>query len=191
MWPLLLCAILAATLVAWELAQISVSTSRSARALDRVDALLARGMVAEALAAARESDSAAGRTLAAGLERRADGPDRIARAMGHAAAIETSSLDGGLVRLATLAVVSPLLGFLIATLAMLRAIDGTAAAVDVPTMAAPGVVPAASGLALGIAIAICYRYCARLIEQLTRRLGESGRAAVDAIDAIRAGPASP
>ena len=190
MWPLAVCGIAAAALIVWKLADISVRTSRNTRVLDHVDALLARGMIAEALSFARESDTEAGRVVAAGLSRRGAGTARMARTMGSAATIEAASLERGLLPLATLAVVTPLVGFLVAVMAALRNLRADAVGSLLDTAGPSSVVlPAAAGLAIGIVAAVFYHFWAARIARITARIGASGQAAVAAIAAVEERPA--
>jgi biopolymer transport protein ExbB/TolQ len=191
MWPLAVCGIVAAALIVWKLADISVKTSRNTRALDRVDDLIARRMIAEAHAAARESGSEAGRVIVAGLTQRGAGAKRIARMMGSAAAVETAALERGLIPLAAVAIVAPLCGFLVGVLAALanvRAAD--AGTIGESAAGAAVALPVATGLVIGIAAALFYRFCASRIARIAARIGATGRAAVDAISAVETGPST-
>jgi biopolymer transport protein ExbB len=75
----------------------------------------------EALALARESNSPAGRILAAGLERHDEGTERVMKAIENVGLIEMANLESGLVWLATVSNVAPLLGFLGTVIGMIEA----------------------------------------------------------------------
>lgn len=188
MWPLALCALIATAIVVWKLADLSVHTSRTVGLLERVDSLLGRGMIAEALAAARESDSVAGRVLIAGLTRRAAGGDRVARSIANAGAIEYVALERGLVPLATIAAVAPLLG-LLGTVVVLLDIARAETGVALASAAGPSIVPAATGALIAIAAAVLHNFLAGRVRRLRERIGRSGDNVVAAIRALESGAA--
>lgn len=185
LWPLVLCALLAATIIVWKLWQLSVQGARTLRLLDQVDGLVGQRMIAEALAAARESDTPGGRILGAGLARRAAGSDRVARSIENAGTIEEAALHAWLIPLATIAAVAPLLGFLGATLSAMRALD---AAIPTGSGIAAALVPAAAGLAIAIPVTVMHAYLVSRIDRLVQRIRESARRAVDAVHAIETAP---
>ena len=182
LWPLVVCALLAAAIVMRKLWELSVQAGRTLRLLEQVDALFARRMIAEALTTARESDTPGGRVIAAGLARRAAGSDRVARSIASVAAIEASALQRWLIPLAAIAAVAPLLGFLGSTLAAMRAIDAAAGAAGL----ASALVPAAVGLTVAIPVTLLHAWISSRIERLVARIAESGQRAVDAVQALEA-----
>ncbi|HEX6641820.1 MAG TPA: MotA/TolQ/ExbB proton channel family protein [Thermoanaerobaculia bacterium] len=181
LWPLVLCALLAAAIIVWKLWELSVKGGRTMRLLEEVDALVDRRMIAEALAAARGSDTPGGRMLGSGLSRRAAGSDRVARSMDNAGAIEEAALHLWLTPLAAIAAVAPLLGFLGATLSAMHALDAN---VPVSPAIASALVPAAVGLAIAIPVAVMHHYLVARIERLLARVRESALRAVDAVHAM-------
>ena len=181
LWPLVICAALAAAIVIRKLWELSVLGGRTMRLLERLDSLVGQRMIAEALAAARESETPGGRILAAGLSRRAGGSERVARSIANASAIEAAALGSWMIPLATLATLTPLVGFLGSTLLAIRVLEGDAAG-------APGfaraLVPAAAGLGLAIPITLLHAYVAARVAGLLDRIAVSARHAVDAVQAI-------
>jgi len=181
MWPLHLLAVLAAAIVLWKLWELSVEGGRTLRLLERVDSLVDQHMIAEALAAARESDTPGGRIIAAGLARRAAGSDRVARTMRSTSAIEAVSLQSWLIPLAAIASITPLAGFLLSVLEAMRALD-SASPLE-PALAA-ALVPAATGLVIAIPATVLHRYLVARIDRLITRIDRSALRAVDAVLAI-------
>src|SRR5688500_20247000 len=100
MWPVVVCGIAVVGIVAWRLVDLGVKLGRARPLLARVDDLIARGMLAEAHAAAREVRNPAARVVAAALTRRTAGPDRVAQASRTAQVLDVARLERGCVSLA-------------------------------------------------------------------------------------------
>ena len=71
--------------------------------------------------ATRNSDAPAAKILYAGLDRQEEGTERVMKAIENQGLIELSKLETGLVVLATLTNVAPLLGFLGTVIGMIIA----------------------------------------------------------------------
>lgn len=183
LWLLALLAATAAAIVIWKLIDLSVKRSRAARLLARIDDLLERRMIAEALAEARAADSAIGRILAAGLARRAAGAVQVARSLENARAIETAELERGLIPLATIAAVAPLLGFLGSVLALMRALEQPG--VVAGGALASALVPAAAGLAIALVTTLMHAYFVARVARIVVDVSGSAQRAVDAVDDTR------
>ena len=187
-----LCFGAALAIILWKLVDLSVKSSRTMRLLERIDPLVARGMIAEALAAARESDTIGGRILATGLARRGGGSERVARAIDNAGLIETAQLERGMTALATIASVAPLLGFLGTVLALLAAFRADAAAhpaaITGATVAGT-LMPAAAGLAIAIVVAVMHGYFAARIERVVVDVERTAQKTIAALHELEsAGP---
>jgi biopolymer transport protein ExbB len=73
MWPLALAALIGLIIIVWKLFDLSTTSLRTRRFLREVDELIAQRKINEALALSRDSNTPAGRILAAGLERHHEG----------------------------------------------------------------------------------------------------------------------
>ena len=146
----------------------------SLRVLLEVEEAARAGRIDEACTIASETTGPAAAILLAGLMRMrrdsvADG--EIARAVSTTGAIELGFLERGLVILATVANVAPLMGFLGTVAGMILAFAAIEAAGDVdPTLVAGGIKVAllttATGLAIAIPVNIGYNYFVTRIDSL-------------------------
>ena len=111
-WPLAVCLGLGIVVIIIKFVTLTAKASTTKRILKDVDELLVQQRIREALELTRDTDSPAANILYAGLERHEEGTDRVMKAIENQGLIEMSKLEKGLVILATLTNVAPLLGFL-------------------------------------------------------------------------------
>ena len=112
MWPLGFCLVVGILIITWKFIDLVMKSLGNKRLLSEVDGMIAQQRLDQALALCEESTAPAGEILAAGLKRYREGTERVTQAVENAGAIEVSKLERGLVWLATLSNVAPLLGFL-------------------------------------------------------------------------------
>lgn len=192
MWPLGACAVLGLAIIVWKLVDMGNKGARTRKFLREVDTLLAQRKVNEALALARASDSPAGRILAAGLERREEGSERVMKAIENVGLIEMASLERGLTWLATVSNVAPLLGFLGTVLGMIEAFAAIEGAGEVEaTLVAGGIkialITTAAGLLIAIPMNIAHNYFVTRIDSMVIDMEESAQKMVDALHDMSAG----
>lgn len=192
MWPLGLTLAIGIGIIIWKLIDLSVTSSRTKKVLRAVDERLAERDVTGAMQAARESDTPAGRILLAGLERHDEGSERVMKAIENVGLIQMAGLESGLVWLATIANVAPLLGFLGTVIGMIQAFQNIEAAGEVEaTLVAGGIkvalITTAAGLAIAIPINIMHNYFVTKVDRLVIDMEESAQKMIDALHDIRAG----
>jgi biopolymer transport protein ExbB len=166
-----------------------VKSARTKRILSKVNALLAEQRVEEAMEVCRGSNSPAANILFAGLERRQEGPERVMKAVENQGLLELTKLESGLVWLATLTNVAPLLGFLGTVVGMIIAFEAIELAGEVdPTTVAGGIKVAllttAAGLAIAIPVSIAHNYFVSRIDSLVIDMEESAQKMIDTIHAM-------
>jgi biopolymer transport protein ExbB len=194
MYPLGLCALLGVIVIVWKLIDLSIKASRTSKVLRQVDALLADHKVAEALNVARDSNTPAGRILAAGLSRRDEGTDRVMKAIENVGLIEMAQLERGLIILATLSNVAPLLGFLGTVIGMIQAFQAIESAGEVEaTLVAGGIkvalITTAAGLVIAIPINVMHNYFVTRIDRLVIDMEESAQKMIDTLHEMERGAA--
>ena len=194
MWPLGLCALLGVIVIVWKLVDLSIKASRTSKVLRQVDALLSDHKVAEALNVARDSNTPAGRILAAGLSRRDEGTDRVMKAIENVGLIEMAQLERGLIILATLSNVAPLLGFLGTVIGMIQAFQAIEIAGEVEaTLVASGIkvalITTATGLVIAIPINVMHNYFVTRIDRLVIDMEESAQRMIDTLHEMERGVA--
>jgi biopolymer transport protein ExbB len=189
MWPLGFSAVLGLIIIVWKLFDLTTKGARTRSFLRAVDDLIASRKLKEALALARDSNSPAGRILAAGLERHSEGSERVMKAIENVGLIEMASLESGLVWLATVSNVAPLLGFLGTVIGMIQAFQAIEAAGEVEaTLVAAGIkvalITTAAGLSIAIPINIAHNYFVTRVDRLVIDMEESAQKMIDAVHAV-------
>lgn len=193
-WPLALCLVIGIIVIIWKFFDLLAKSSKTKKILTEVDELLAQQRIREALEACRNSDAPAARILFAGLERHNEGTERVMKAIENQGLIELSKLEKGLVVLATLTNVAPLLGFLGTVVGMIIAFQSIELAGEVEaTLVAGGIKVAllttAAGLVIAIPVSIAHNYFVSRIDALVLDMEESAQKMIDALHAMEAGKA--
>ncbi len=186
MWPLATALGVGLLIIFWKLVVLFMKASANNKALSAVDTMVGDGELDGALAVCNESDAPAAQVLEAGLSRHTEGPDRATQAIENAGAIQVAGLEQGLVWLATLSNVAPLLGFLGTVLGMIAAFQAIEVAGDVEaTLVAGGIkealVTTASGLAIAIPINIFHNFFITKIDGMVISMEESAQKLIDAL----------
>jgi len=188
-WPLALCLIIGIIVIIWKFFDLLAKGSKTKKILTEVDELLAQRRLKDALEVCRNSDAPAARILFAGLERHNEGTERVMKAIENQGLIELSKLEKGLVILATLTNVAPLLGFLGTVIGMIIAFQSIEMAGEVEaTLVAGGIKVAllttAAGLVIAIPVSIAHNYFVSRIDSLVIDMEESAQKMIDALHAM-------
>ncbi len=191
-WPLGACLVLGILVIIWKFFDLISKSGKTKKILTEVNQLLSEHRVDEAMEICRDSDSPAANILFAGLERRGEGTDRIMKAIENQGLLELSRLEKGLVILATLTNIAPLLGFLGTVIGMIIAFQAIEVAGEVEaTLVAGGIKVAllttASGLAIAIPVSIAHNYFVSRIDSLVIDMEESAQKMIDTLHAIESG----
>jgi biopolymer transport protein ExbB len=194
MWPLGAALAIGIIIIIWKLIDLTVKSARTKKVLGEVDEKLAAHDIQGAIEVARESNTPAGRILLAGLERHGEGTERVMKAIENVGLIEMAGLESGLVWLATIANVAPLLGFLGTVIGMIQAFQAIEMAGEVEaTLVAGGIkvalITTATGLAIAIPINIMHNYFVTKVDRLVIDMEESAQKMVDVLREIGAGAA--
>ena len=174
MYPLVLCSLIALGVMIAKACTLWAAHKDTARVLADVDELARAGDIDGAMAAAGSKRGPASAILMAGLRRirgREVGEGEIEQAISTVGTIELGFLERGLVVLATIANVAPLMGFLGTVAGMILAFASIEAAGSVdPALVAGGIKVAllttASGLAIAIPVNIGYNFFVTRIDKL-------------------------
>jgi biopolymer transport protein ExbB len=124
--------------------------------------------------------------LHSGLLRAKKGPEAVEKAITTAASIETALLERGLIWLATVANIAPLLGFLGTVSGMIHAFEAIAAAEEVSAkLVATGIYEAlittAAGLIVAIPVQTAHNYFVSRIDKFVIDMEETGAELVDVL----------
>ena len=193
-WPLAACLALGIIVIVVKFITLTAKAAKTRRILKDVDELLTQQRIREALELTRDTDAPAANILYAGLERHEEGTDRVMKAIENQGLIEMSKLEKGLVVLATLTNIAPLLGFLGTVIGMIIAFQSIEAAGEVEaTLVAGGIKVAllttAFGLMIAIPVSIGHNYFVARIDSLVIDMEESAQKMVDTLHAIEMGRA--
>jgi biopolymer transport protein ExbB len=191
-WPLAACLILGILVIIVKFISLTAKAVKTRSILRDVDELLTQQRIREALELTRDTDAPAANILYAGLERHEEGTDRVMKAIENQGLIEMSKLEKGLVILATLTNIAPLLGFLGTVIGMIIAFQSIEAAGEVEaTLVAGGIKVAllttAFRLMIAIPVSIGHNYFVARIDSLVIDMEESAQKMVDTLHAIEMG----
>jgi biopolymer transport protein ExbB len=186
MYPLLLASLLGLGVIIAKAYILFKARSAAHRVLTEADALAREGKLDEAIDLAERTPGPVPAILLAGLrriQRRRTGRD-VEKAMASTGTIELGFLERGLVVLATVATVAPLMGFLGTVWGMIAAFGAIEAAGQVEaTLVAAGIkialITTATGLMIAIPVNIAYNYFVTRIDQLIVNMEEGTSAVIN------------
>jgi biopolymer transport protein ExbB len=186
MWPILVCLIFGIAVSierGWTLSRASVNTRKF---LANIKKALNEGGIQEATDVCANTRGPVASIFHAGLLRVDRGIEHVEKAIMNAGSIEMAFLEKGLVWLATVISVAPMLGFLGTVWGMVEAFRAIAAANDIsPSIVADGISTALLttmfGLVVAIFIQIVNNYFISRVDQLIVDMEESS---VDLVDTL-------
>lgn len=187
MYPILLSSLIGLGVIfakAWTLWRAHAGT---ARVLREVEGATAAGRIDEALAIAAATQGPTAAILVVGLRRIRGGElaeGELENAIATTGAIEVNFLERGLVVLATVANVAPLMGFLGTVAGMVIAFGAIEIAGDVePRLVAGGIkvalITTAAGLLVAIPVNIAYNFFVTRIDQLIVEMEQGAQKVVN------------
>jgi len=186
MYPLILASLLGLGVIIAKSYILWVARRDARKVLVDAEQLAREGKLTEAIDLADRTPGPVPAILLAGLRRIQTGrPDRdVEKAMASAGTIELGFLERGLVVLATVATVAPLMGFLGTVWGMIAAFGAIEAAGQVEaTLVAGGIkialVTTATGLVIAIPVNIAYNFFVTRIDQLIVDMEEGTTAVVN------------
>ncbi len=174
MYPLILCSLIALGVVIAKAWTLWIAHKSTKRVLQEVEETARKGDIPGALHLAAATPGPTAAILLAGLRRihqQKLRPGEIEQAISTTGTIELGFLERGLVVLATIANVAPLMGFLGTVAGMILAFGAIEAAGDVdPTLVAGGIKVAllttATGLIIAVPVNIAYNFFVTRIDTL-------------------------
>ena len=196
MWPLLISLIVGiavAIVKFWTLTRASVNTRKF---LAKINGALSTGGVDAAAEICVNTRGPVASIFHAGLLRAGRGVEHVEKAIEGAATIEMAFLERGMVWLATVANIAPLLGFLGTVSGMIKAFEAIALAGDIePSLVASGIsealITTAAGLAIAIPIQALHNFFVSRIDKLIIEMEESSSDLVDTLTEIESRSGAP
>ena len=189
MYPLVICSLLAFGVIIAKGWTLFVAHRESQGLLEEIKSLSLEGRIDEALHMAEERPGPVAAILYSGLrrvkERQASGRD-VEKAVQTTGVIELGFLERGLVILATIANVAPLMGFLGTVAGMISAFGAIAEAGQVDaTLVAGGIkvalITTATGLAIAVPVNIAYNFFVTRVDKLIVDMEEGTGAVLNLI----------
>lgn len=181
MYPLVICSLIGLGVVIAKAWTLWVAHRSAVKVIEEVEEAAMQGRLEEAAEIAASTPGPAAAILLAGLRRIRNltlNKGELEQVISTTGAIELSFLERGLVVLATIANVAPLMGFLGTVAGMILAFESIAAQGDVdPATVAGGIKVAllttAAGLTIAIPVNIGYNYFVSRIDKLVVNMEES------------------
>lgn len=185
MWPLLACSVLGLAVIFVKFVTLQMAKVRTDQLLARVRELVLAGRVEDAIQLCERTRGPVASIVLTGLHLYREGETEQAdQAVTHAGRIEMAFLEKGLVVLATIANVAPLIGFLGTVAGMILAFGAIETAGEVEaTLVAGGIkvalVTTAAGLVIAIPVNIAHNYFVSQIDGLIIDMREGVQAIHD------------
>lgn len=181
MYPLVICSLIGLGVILAKFWTLWVAGRETASVIEQVEEAAVAGRIDEAAWIAGSTPGPAAAILVAGLRRIRNlkvNRGEVEQVVSTTGAIELSFLERGLVILATIANVAPLMGFLGTVAGMILAFESIATAGDVdPATVAGGIKVAllttAAGLTIAIPVNIGYNFFVTRIDKLIVDMEES------------------
>jgi len=186
MWPLLIASIIGLAVIIerfWTLSRARVNTTKL---MSQVIGALKQDGVQASIEVCQRTRGPIAAILHAGLMRAPKGPEAVEKAIESAGTIEMSFLQRGLIILASIANVAPLLGFLGTVSGMIHAFEAIAAAEQVSAkLVASGIsealITTAAGLMIAIPVQLFNNY---FISRIDRFVLEMEEASIELVDTL-------
>jgi len=189
MWPILILLILGLAISLerlWTLTRASINVRKF---ISSIKEALTEGGIDTAIEVCENTRGPIASIFHAGLMRANRGIEHAEKAISNAGSIEMAFLERGLIWLATIISIAPMLGFTGTVRGMITAFDNIKAANDIsPTIVAGGISVALLttlfGLVVAVIISVCHNFFVSRIDKLIIDMEESSNELVDVLIAI-------
>ncbi len=184
MWVILLCSLIALTIIFERLLTLRVKQVAPASLRDQILELARSGRVTQDKIQVVREHSPLGKVFAAGLDNLHRGPDAMREALEESGKQVVHRLGRYLNTLGTIASITPLIGLLGTVIGMIKVFTAiTASGVGDPTVLSGGIsealITTAAGLSVGIPCLMFYRHFRGKISELAVILEENAMDLVD------------
>ncbi len=186
MHPILLCSLIGLAIILERLFFFAKARTDAGRLMNELKRLLQEQGFEAAQRMLHGTRGPIAAVLHSGLARAKRGPEAVEKAITTAASIEIALLERGLIWLATVANIAPLLGFLGTVSGMIHAFEAIAAAEEVSAkLVATGIYEAlittAAGLIVAIPVQTAHNYFVSRIDKFVIDMEESGVEMIDTL----------
>jgi biopolymer transport protein ExbB len=186
MWPLLASAVIGVVVFIIKLFSLALAKINTGKFLAKIKDALHQEGVEAAIEICQRTRGPIASIFHAGLLRYDRGVEAVEKAIEETGAIEMSFLERGLVWLATVANIAPMLGFLGTVSGMISAFDSIALAGEIePSLVASGIsealITTAAGLTIAIPVQAAYNYFVTRIDGFILDMEEASTELVDTL----------
>lgn len=170
MWPLAACSVLGLAVILAKAVTLYLARIQAEEFLGEVSGLVEQGRVEEAITRCEETRGPVAAIMLTGLLRWDEGRERVEGAIEAVGNLEMAFLERGLVALATIAHVAPLMGFLGTVAGMILAFGEIAELGEVDAAAVAGgikvaLITTATGLSIAIPINLAHNFFVTRIDR--------------------------
>lgn len=186
MWPILICLIIGLMICIERMITLTRASINSKKFMAKVKEALAEGGTEKAIEVCANTRGPIASIFHAGLVRAKDGIEHVEKAITNAGTIEMAFLERGLIWLATVIALAPMLGFTGTVQGMIQAFDAIKAANDIsPAIVAGGIAVALLttlfGLVVAMLIQFFHNWFVSTIDGLVIDMEESSTELIDAL----------
>lgn len=186
MWPLLALSILGITVIFWRWWALRQATSGLVAFMSDLRHKLVSRDVPGAIVVCERHKGPVAAIVKAGLLRYGRPKDELERALEDASAHELAELERGLPVLATVAMISPLLGFLGTVTGMINSFEALASVgLNNPAAVASGIsealITTAAGLAIAIPVQMAYNYFVTNVNSIVRSMESAAHVVIESL----------
>ena len=186
MWPILILLIIGIMISIERFISLTRASVNTRKFLAKIKDALNSGGVADALDVCTSTRGPVASIFHAGLLRSKRGVDHAEKAITNAGSIEMAFLERGMIWLATVISIAPMLGFTGTVVGMISAFDAIAAANDIsPSIVAGGISQAllttCFGLIVAMIIQVFHNYFVSRIDGLIIEMEESSTELIDTL----------
>ena len=186
MWPILFLLVLGLAISIERFISLTRASINTRKFMEKIKAALDEGGIEAAREVCEQTRGPIASIFHAGLMRADKGIEHVEKAIMNAGSIEMAFLERGLVWLATVISLAPMLGFTGTVQGMIKAFDAIAAANDIsPAIVADGISVALLttlfGLVVAIIIQFFHNYFVSKIDRIVIDMEESSVEFVDAL----------
>jgi biopolymer transport protein ExbB len=189
MWPLLACSIIGLAAIIERAITLQRASTNTKKFIARVIQELRSNGVRAAIELCQSTRGPIAAIVHSGLVKADQGPEAVEKAIEAAGGIEVSFLQRGLMIMATVANVAPLLGFLGTVSGMINAFEAIAAAEQVSAkLVASGIsealITTLAGLVIAIPVQIAHNY---FLSRIDRFIIEMEESSIDLVNELETG----
>lgn len=190
MWPILILLVFGLMVAIERVYTLTKASWATKHFVPKVSKILQEEGVEKALELCEKTPGPIAEIFHAGLSKVDQGPEAVEKAIQSAGTVEMAFLDKGMIWLATVITLAPLIGFLGTVSGMIRAFNDIAAANDIsPAIVASGISEAllttAFGLIVAVPIQICYNLFTSRVDGIVVEMEESSMSLLESLNKVK------